>query len=73
MYHISGNNLSGVAVQFATQLRENATLNYNGVAVFDMYNSTSAHATQLLHNFYRTNYSLYVSLCGDFEFVAVYF
>ena len=40
----TGNNLSGVAVQFATQLRASVTLEDVGVAVFCMENSSLAHA-----------------------------
>ena len=39
-----GNNLSGVAVQFATQLGASAILEDIGVAVFRMENSSLAHA-----------------------------
>ena len=41
---ITRNNLSGVAMHFATQLGENATLEYVGVAVFRMKNSSLAYA-----------------------------
>ena len=44
---ISGNNLSGVAVQFATQFGANATHYYVGVAVFHMENDILAHASML--------------------------
>ena len=43
----AGNNLSGVAVQFATQFGANATQLYVGVAVFRMENSSLAHASML--------------------------
>ena len=44
---MSGNNLSGVAVQFATRFGANATQLYVGVAVFRMENSSLAHASML--------------------------
>ena len=45
--HITGNNLSGVAVQFATQFGANATQYYVGVAVFRMANDSLAHSSML--------------------------
>ena len=42
-----GNNLSGVAVQFATQFWANATQYYVGVAVYRMENSSLAHNSML--------------------------
>ena len=44
-YYDPGNNLSGVAVQFATQFGANATQKYLGVAVFRMENGSLAHAS----------------------------
>ena len=44
---VTGNNLSGVAVQFATQFGANATQYYVGVAVFRMENDILAHASML--------------------------
>ena len=43
----SGNNLSGVAVQFATQVGANAMQKYVGVAVFRMENDSLVHASML--------------------------
>ena len=45
--HKPGNNLSGVAEQFATQFWAYATQYYVGVAVFGMDNSSFAHSRLL--------------------------
>ena len=46
-HYPAGSNLSGVAVQFATQFGANAMQQYVGVAVFCMENDGLAHASML--------------------------